>query len=88
MGNTLSLLLGTERFGTCSSKLSIAKRRLYKLIRQSWWFSGWTVWAAMTGSVVLLVPVLFEFERECQFFDQVHQMQQAQLASSSAPGSL
>ncbi|EER13545.1 hypothetical protein Pmar_PMAR000132 [Perkinsus marinus ATCC 50983] len=60
-------------------KLKVAKNRLSKLTSNGRWLGGHIVWTAVVSAIVLAVPVFFEYERECQFFDQMNQLQQAQM---------
>ncbi|EER06493.1 conserved hypothetical protein [Perkinsus marinus ATCC 50983] len=65
-------------------KLKVAKNRLSKLTSNGRWLGGHIVWTAVVSAIVLAVPVFFEYERECQFFDQMNQLQQAQMNAVSA----
>mmetsp|Transcript_60470 Transcript_60470/g.112286 ORF Transcript_60470/g.112286 Transcript_60470/m.112286 type:complete len:82 (+) Transcript_60470:89-334(+) len=56
-----------------------ARTRLRKLITTAWWLGGNFTWTVMTGAIVLAVPVFFEYERECQMFEQMAQAQSAQM---------
>ena len=56
-----------------------ARVRMTKLVSTAWWLGGHITWTVMTGVIVLAVPVFFEYERECQMFEQMAQMQNAQM---------
>lgn len=60
-------------------RLRKVKARMVKLVTTAWWLGGNIVWTAMTGVIVLAVPVFFEYERECQLFEQMAQAQNAQM---------
>mmetsp|Transcript_76634 Transcript_76634/g.197375 ORF Transcript_76634/g.197375 Transcript_76634/m.197375 type:complete len:83 (-) Transcript_76634:38-286(-) len=60
-------------------RIKKAKGRMVKLVSTAWWLGGHVVWTVMTGVIVLAVPVFFEYERECQMFDQMAQVQNAQM---------
>lgn len=85
MGNFLSSFVSEESTkALIKSRLSVASSRLSKLASSVWNISGTTVWTIATAAVVLAVPVFFEYERECQLFDQMQQMQAAQMAAAEA----
>eukprot|EP00442_Polarella_glacialis_P015214 CAMPEP_0115092166 /NCGR_PEP_ID=MMETSP0227-20121206/26578_1 /TAXON_ID=89957 /ORGANISM="Polarella glacialis, Strain CCMP 1383" /LENGTH=84 /DNA_ID=CAMNT_0002483881 /DNA_START=74 /DNA_END=328 /DNA_ORIENTATION=- len=65
-------------------KMKKAKGRMSKLLSTAWWLGGHGVWTAATSVIVLAVPVFFEYERECQMFEQMAQMQNAQM-NAAAP---
>mmetsp|Transcript_29667 Transcript_29667/g.47786 ORF Transcript_29667/g.47786 Transcript_29667/m.47786 type:complete len:82 (-) Transcript_29667:45-290(-) len=62
-----------------SKKIVSAQKRMKKLVKHAWWLGGHITWTCMTGVIVLAVPVFFEYERECQMFEQMAQMQNAQM---------
>jgi hypothetical protein len=85
MGNFLSSFFAAEETRTLiKSRLSVASSRLSKLASTVWSYSGTALWTVVTAGVVLAVPVFFEYERECQLFDQMQQMQAAQMAAAEA----
>jgi hypothetical protein len=85
MGNFLSSFFSNqETQSVVKSRLSLASSRLSKLVSSVWNFGGSALWTVVTAGVVLAVPVFFEYERECQLFDQMQQMQAAQMAASEA----
>mmetsp|Transcript_84695 Transcript_84695/g.165718 ORF Transcript_84695/g.165718 Transcript_84695/m.165718 type:complete len:82 (-) Transcript_84695:126-371(-) len=59
-------------------RMKRAKARTSKLASTAWWLGGNIAWTVMTGTIVLAVPVFFEYERECQMFEQMAQAQSAQ----------
>jgi Mitochondrial import receptor subunit Tom22 len=65
-------------------RLNVAKNRVHKLSRNAWWLGGHLVWTAVTAAIVLAVPVFFEYERECQMFEQMQQMQAAQMHAAES----
>ena len=67
-----------------SPKVKTAKSRLNRLVKDAWWLGGLVVWTAATAAVVLAIPVFFEYERECQMFEQMQQMQAAQMHAAEA----
>ena len=83
MGNFISSLFKNEEAGDAvKSRLSLAGSRLGKLAGSLWSAGGASVWTVVTAAVILAVPVFFEYERECQLFDQMQQMQAAQMAAT------
>jgi hypothetical protein len=85
MGNFLSSFFSSEETKSLiKTRLSLASSRFSKLASSIWSYSGAAVWTIVTAGVVLAVPVFFEYERECQLFDQMQQMQAAQMAAAEA----
>lgn len=85
MGNFISSFFSDDSSkDLIKSRLSLASSRLSKLASSVWDLSGTTLWTIVTSAVVLAVPVFFEYERECQLFDQMQQMQAAQMAAAEA----
>lgn len=81
MGNFISSLFKDEATGkSVVNRLSVAGSRLSKLISTGWSVGGTVVWTVVTAGVVLAVPIFFEYERECQLFDQMQAAQAAQMA--------
>ena len=70
-----------------SPRMKTAKTRLSRLVKESWWLGGVLLWTAATAAVVLAIPVFFEYERECQMFEQMQQMQAAQMHAAEAASS-
>mmetsp|Transcript_28487 Transcript_28487/g.71574 ORF Transcript_28487/g.71574 Transcript_28487/m.71574 type:complete len:84 (+) Transcript_28487:81-332(+) len=66
-------------------RLKKAKARSTKLLSTAWWLGGNITWTVMTGVIVLGVPVFFEYERECQLFEQMAQAQNAQMNAAAPP---
>mmetsp|Transcript_46303 Transcript_46303/g.100688 ORF Transcript_46303/g.100688 Transcript_46303/m.100688 type:complete len:82 (-) Transcript_46303:157-402(-) len=62
-----------------SPKIKKAKVRMSKLAATTWWLGGHVAWIGVTGFIVLGMPIFFEYERECQLFEQMAQMQSAQM---------
>mmetsp|Transcript_22160 Transcript_22160/g.50685 ORF Transcript_22160/g.50685 Transcript_22160/m.50685 type:complete len:82 (+) Transcript_22160:109-354(+) len=60
-------------------KMKRARTRLRKLITTAWWLGGNFTWTMLTAGIVLAVPVFFEYERECQMFEQMAQAQKDQM---------
>ena len=67
-----------------SPRLKTAKSRLNRLVKDAWWLGGTVLWTVATAAVVLVIPVFFEYERECQMFEQMQQMQAAQMHAAEA----
>ena len=85
MGNFFSsFFTSDETRDLVTSRLSLAANRLRKLASTVWSASGTTVWTLATAGVVLAIPIFFEYERECQLFDQMQQAQAAQMAAADA----
>jgi len=85
MGNFISSFFPNEEYRTLiKSRLSLASSRLSRLASAVWSYSTAALWTTVTAGVVLAVPVFFEYERECQLFDQMQQMQAAQMAAQIA----
>ena len=64
--------------------LKRASQRFSKLSKDAWWLGGTVMWTAVTAGIVLAVPVFFEYERECQMFEQMQQMQAAHMQAAEA----
>lgn len=85
MGNFLSSFFADRDTQTVvKSRLALASSRLTGLVSSVWSLGGAGLWTVVTAGVVLAVPVFFEYERECQLFDQMQQMQAAQMAATEA----
>jgi hypothetical protein len=85
MGNFVSSFFSSsETRDLIKNRLSLASSRLSNIVSASFSWSGSLVWTLATAAVVLAVPVFFEYERECQLFDQMQQMQAAQMAATEA----
>jgi len=67
-----------------SPRVKTARTRLSRLAKDTWWFSGAVLWTVATAAVVLAIPVFFEYEKECQMFEQMQQMQAAQMHAAEA----
>ena len=64
-----------------------AIKRVQKTASDGWWLGGTVLWTAVTAAIVLAIPVFFEYERECQMFEQMQQMQAVQMqAAEQAAG--
>jgi hypothetical protein len=86
MGNFISSFFAAESKNKdlIRKRLTLASQRLSNLVAGVMSWSGAIVWTVATAGVVLAIPVFFEYERECQLFDQMQQMQAAQMAASEA----
>lgn len=86
MGNFISSFFAAESKNKdlIKKRLTLASQRLSNLVAGVMSWSGAIVWTVATAGVVLAIPVFFEYERECQLFDQMQQMQAAQMAASEA----
>lgn len=85
MGNFISSFFSeTESKSVIHNRLHTAKKRLSSLVASSWSWGGVVVWTTVTAAVVLAVPVFFEYERECQLFEQMQQMQAAQIHAAES----
>jgi hypothetical protein len=40
-------------------------------VRDGYWLGSNILWATVVGSIVLVVPVVAEFERECDLYDRM-----------------
>ena len=49
-----------------------------------WWLGGHIIWTGVTAAIVLVIPVFFEYERECQMFEQMQQMQAVQMQAAES----
>mmetsp|Transcript_59102 Transcript_59102/g.157288 ORF Transcript_59102/g.157288 Transcript_59102/m.157288 type:complete len:83 (-) Transcript_59102:104-352(-) len=65
-------------------KIKKARARMSKLIKTAWWLGGNVIWTTATAFIVLGVPVFFEYEKECVMFEQMAQVQGAQMAAAPA----
>ncbi len=80
MGNFISSFFSDkETKSLVNTRLGTAKNRLSNLVASGWTWGGVLVWTTVTAAVVLAVPVFFEYERECQLFEQMQQVQAAQI---------
>lgn len=86
MGNFISSFFAPDNKNKdlIKTRMSLASQRLSNLVSGVMSWSGSIVWTLATAGVVLAIPVFFEYERECQLFDQMQQMQAAQMAASEA----
>jgi hypothetical protein len=85
MGNFISSFFSSEETKkTIRDRMSLAGSRLSSLTSSIWSWGGSALWTTVTAGIVLAVPVFFEYERECQLFDQMQQMQAAQIAAADA----
>ncbi len=60
------------------------KQKIHKWWNASWWLGGNLLWTTATAAIVLAIPVFFEYERECQMFEQMQQMQAAQMNQANS----
>ena len=58
--------------------------KMQKVLNTSWWLGGHLLWTGVTAAIVLAIPVFFEYERECQMFEQMQQMQAAQMNAAAS----
>jgi hypothetical protein len=85
MGNFFSSFFSSDDTQTLiKSRMSLAGSRLSSAVQSVWSWGGSALWTCVTAGIVLAVPVFFEYERECQLFDQMQQMQAAQMAAADA----
>lgn len=68
-------LLSTLR---CSEKSKLVSRRVSALVGAFWSTAQTTVWTLATAALVLVAPVVFHYEKECQMFEMQAQFMQAQ----------
>ncbi len=88
MGNFLSSFFSSsETKDLIKSRMSLAGSRLSSAAQSVYSWGGSLLWTCVTAGIVLAVPVFFEYERECQLFDQMQQMQAAQMAAADAAAS-
>eukprot|EP00920_Eleutheroschizon_duboscqi_P000366 GHVT01001107.1.p1 GENE.GHVT01001107.1~~GHVT01001107.1.p1 ORF type:complete len:105 (-),score=12.68 GHVT01001107.1:499-813(-) len=66
-----------------NSKAQQACNRLRVLVKNAWWLGGNIVWVAATSAIVLAMPVIFNYEKECQLFEQHAMFMQAQQAAAA-----
>lgn len=64
------------------NKLTLAKRRLNNFFKTGMKATSWIVWVAGVSVVVLITPVVFQYEKECQLFEMQAQFFQAQQAAN------
>jgi hypothetical protein len=85
MGNFFSSFFTAEDTkDLIKSRMSLAGSRLSSAASSVWSWGGSILWTCVTAGIVLAVPVFFEYERECQLFDQMQQMQAAQMAAAES----
>ena len=70
--------------GSVLSTVGISKSRVHKWWNASVWIGGNVLWTTATAAIVLAIPVFFEYERECQMFEQMQQMQAAQMNQAAS----
>lgn len=64
-------------------RATVVLNRLRKLLRGAWWLGTNTIWLTATASIVLAVPVVFHYEKECQLFEMHAQLMHAQHAMNT-----
>ncbi|KJP87494.1 hypothetical protein AK88_02798 [Plasmodium fragile] len=69
----------TVRF---KQKLRNLKNRINGLLKKGFKTTSWVVWVAGVSVVVLITPIAFQYEKECQLFEMQAQFLQAQQAAN------
>jgi hypothetical protein len=88
MGNFISSFFkDNDTKDLIKSRMSLAGSRLTSAAQSVWSWGGSLLWTCVTAGIILAVPVFFEYERECQLFDQMQQIQAAQMAATDAAAS-
>ncbi|KYO02443.1 putative mitochondrial import receptor subunit TOM22 [Plasmodium gaboni] len=64
------------------NKLRVAKNRINNFLKKSIKTTSWVVWIAGVSVVVLVTPIAFQYEKECQLFEMQAQFFQAQQAAN------
>ncbi|CRG93015.1 mitochondrial import receptor subunit TOM22, putative [Plasmodium gallinaceum] len=64
------------------NKLKLAKSRINNFIKKGIKTTSWVVWIAGVSVVVLITPIAFQYEKECQLFEMQAQFFQAQQAAN------
>ncbi|GAW81310.1 mitochondrial import receptor subunit TOM22 [Plasmodium gonderi] len=63
-------------------KLKLLKNRINNIIKKGFKTTSWVVWVAGVSVVVLVTPIAFQYEKECQLFEMQAQFLQAQQAAN------
>ncbi|CAG9474822.1 mitochondrial import receptor subunit TOM22, putative [Plasmodium vivax] len=69
----------TVRF---KQKFKILKNRINGFLKKGLKTTSWVVWVAGVSVVVLITPIAFQYEKECQLFEMQAQFLQAQQAAN------
>lgn len=77
MGILLSRLMGNN------VKMQTAWSRMKKLLSNAWWMSTNTIWMVATAGIVLAVPVVFFYEKECQMAEMQAQFEAVHKAANA-----
>ncbi|CDU19589.1 hypothetical protein YYC_01035 [Plasmodium yoelii 17X] len=64
------------------NKLRMAKNRIQNFVKKGMKTTSWVVWVAGVSVVVLITPIAFQYEKECQLFEMQAQFFQAQQAAN------
>ncbi|SBS84267.1 mitochondrial import receptor subunit TOM22, putative [Plasmodium ovale] len=64
------------------NKLKLAKNRINNIMKKGFKTTSWVVWVAGVSVVVLITPIAFQYEKECQLFEMQAQFFQAQQAAN------
>ncbi|ANQ08706.1 Uncharacterized protein PCOAH_00029140 [Plasmodium coatneyi] len=63
-------------------KLKILKNRINVFLKKGFKTTSWVMWVAGVSVVVLITPIAFQYEKECQLFEMQAQFLQAQQAAN------
>lgn len=77
-----SLTLNENEPSILKNKLRTAKKRLDIFLKKGWTTTSWVVWITGVSLVVLVTPIAFQYEKECQLFEMQAQFFQAQQAAN------
>ncbi|SCN62446.1 mitochondrial import receptor subunit TOM22, putative [Plasmodium chabaudi chabaudi] len=64
------------------NKLRVATQRIQNFVKTGLKTTSWVVWVAGVSVVVLITPIAFQYEKECQLFEMQAQFFQAQQAAN------
>ncbi|SBT71632.1 mitochondrial import receptor subunit TOM22, putative [Plasmodium malariae] len=64
------------------NKLRLAKNKINNFLKKGIKTTSWVVWIAGVSVVVLITPIAFQYEKECQLFEMQAQFFQAQQAAN------
>ncbi|VWU51735.1 mitochondrial import receptor subunit TOM22, putative [Hepatocystis sp. ex Piliocolobus tephrosceles] len=63
-------------------KLKLAKNKLQNILKKGFKTTSWILWVTGVSVVVLVTPIAFQYEKECQLFEMQAQFLQAQQAAN------
>lgn len=77
-----SLNLNAKKPSKIKNKLKTVKNRLNNFLKKGWTTTSWIIWVTGVSLVVLVTPIAFQYEKECQLFEMQAHFFQAQQAAN------